>query len=144
LPPTPDIAGFKDAQKRLRNYLGQEIDFQIPVPKTWGPDVALDPETGEPYDPTAVLTSGGGDTIVTVKATVIFRPIKRGDEDLVAGVAAGVMNEENVALYIDVSDFASVEAATGFSWNGKDYRITDMLPDGLTSIDHYIVYGEAR
>lgn len=144
MPPTPDLAGFRDAQDRLRQALGQDIVFQIPVAKTWGPDVSLDPETGEPYDPTAVPVSGGGVTTVTVRATVIFRPIKRGDEDQVTGVAGGVMNDQNVALLVAATDFTEIEPATGFVLNGKDYSITDIMPDGLGEIDRYVVYGEAR
>lgn len=141
---TPDIAGFKDAQERLRQQLGVDVTFEIPEPKTWGPDVAIDPESGEPFDPTTVPTSGGGTTEVVKRASKIFRPIVRSGEDSAVSSPIGVMDTEHMAVVIGEADYADVQDATGFTVNGKGYGITDSTPDGLDAIDRYIFYGQAR
>lgn len=140
----PDLAGWREAQDRLREALGEDVTFSIPLPKTYDESVALDPETGEPYDPTVVPTSGGGFTSVIVRATVVFHPIKRGDEDQVEQSAVGMMDIKNVALLVGEADYPGIQDAAEFVLHGRDYRITDMMPDGLVGIDRYVVYGAAK
>lgn len=145
MPNAPDIAGFRDAQNRLREVLGQDVTFHVPEAVTWDPAVALDPETGQPYDPTTVPTSGGGHADVVIRVSVVFRTIRRGAvEDQVIDQPVGVMNDGTVALLIAQADYAAIQDATEFVLNGKDYRITDILPDGIGEIDRYVAFGEAR
>lgn len=140
----PDITGFREAQSKLRTLLGQDIVFHVQAEKVWGPDVAIDPEQGEPYDPTSVPESGGEITDVTVRASVVFRPLARTPEDEVTTSPVGLMGTQVVALDIAPADYLAIEDAIEFILNGRTFHITDITPDGLTSVDRFIVYGQAQ
>lgn len=142
MPAAPDIAGFKAAQDRLREVLGRAVLFHLPVPPQYAPDVQLDPETGEPYDPTVVPISGGGTTDVAITAGVVTTVIEASDEADIKLGPAGVRSGESVALIIAPADKASVEDATAFSLDGIRYAITDLRFDG--SSDRWVCFGEAR
>jgi hypothetical protein len=70
VPPQADLAGFADAQSRLRNQFAEEVTFMYPEQFAWPAGTPIDPETDEPYDPTvepitasaasAVVGGGGG------------------------------------------------------------------------------------
>lgn len=139
--PTPDIAGFADAQNRLRLGLGQDIGFRIPQAPAWPAGTAVDPESGEPYDPTTVDASGPPD-VVTKKVNVIFRALIAGSDDVVVRERLGVMTTEGCALIAAAADKADIVEATEFTVNGRRYRITDTVDDGLTAVQRYIIFGE--
>lgn len=139
----PNIQGFKDAQNQLIEKLGQDITFRVPVPAVYPANVSLDPESGEPYDPTAVPTSGGDHDEVEVKVTVVFRPLGT-DKDDVVSETIGLLNTTDVALIARAADYSDIQDAAEFDLNGRAYRITDIVPDGLVGIDRYIVYGQAK
>lgn len=139
----PDIAGFVDAQERLRESLGNDVTFKIPQEKVWPDGVQLDPETGEPYDPTVVPVSGADFDEVERKVTVVFRPIHPNVEDPVDDQPAGVMHRESAALIASPAVYADIEDAAFFVLNGMEYRVTSIDPDGIVGIDRYIVFGEA-
>lgn len=142
----PDLDGWRDAMNRLRIALGQDITFKVPVAPVYAAGVQLDPETHAPYDPTILPESGGDTTDVIIRVGVVQRPIRsaRPADDVDMGSAAGPMLTTNVALIIGEADYVSIQDATAFVLNGRDYGITDIYPDGLTRIDRYIVYGEAK
>lgn len=142
----PDLDGWRDAMNRLRVALGQDIAFQVPVTPVWPAGVQLDPENGRPYDPTIQPESGGDTTDVIVRVGVVQPPIRTGSarDDVDMGSAAGPMLTTNVALIVGEADYPAIQDATTFVLNGRDYRITDILPDGLTRVDRYIAYGEAQ
>jgi hypothetical protein len=140
----PDIAGFKDAQRRLRQTTGQDITFRIPVAPVWDPAVQRDPETGDPYDPTAVPTSGGGFTNVVVRASVNFKPIRVHILDEVQDFAGGVQRTDQVALTVDTLAYPPIQDATEFVLNGVDWKITEVIPDGLQTEDRKVIFGEVK
>jgi hypothetical protein len=140
--PVPDIAGFADAQDRLREAFGQDITFLVPQAKTWPAGTALDPETGEPYDPTTVPTSGADPTEVVKKVNVIYKALIAGDEDNVVRERLGVMQTESCALIASLADEPDIEDASEFVVNERRYRITDAVTDGLTGPQRYIIFGE--
>lgn len=140
----PDIAGFKEAQDRLRTELGTDVMFDIPVPPVWPPGTQLDRETGEPYDPTVVPESGGGTTQVTVRALPVFRPIRTAGEDFVEAGPGGITRDRAAALDLADEDYAQVENATHFTLSGMRFRVTEAIPDGIEAApDRHIIYGEA-
>lgn len=141
--PSPDIAGFREAQARLRQKMGQDVAFSIPETPQWAPGVQLDPETGRPYDPTIEPTAGGGFTTVTHRVSVIFRPIRGRLQDETEATAMGIVSDDTAALLMDPADYPSVESAVKFDLNGTDYKITEAVPDGLAGVDRYVVFGEA-
>jgi hypothetical protein len=143
IPNGPDLDGWREAQARLRTALGQNVTFKIPLPKVWDPDVQLDPETGEPYDPTVVPTSGGGFAEIEKRVSVVFRPIHPNVEDPVLDEPAGVMHRESVALMADPADYPDIEDAARFTLQGNEYRVTSIDADGLVETDRYVIFGEA-
>lgn len=142
----PDIAGFQDAQERIRLALGQNVDFQIPIAPVYPDGTQLDPETGEPYDPTVDPTSGGGNTIVTKKVVVCYAPIQGSKVPNEKGREGwqGVARGESCALLASVDDFPDIEPATGFVLNEVEYQITEIIEDGLVGMERAVVFGEAR
>jgi hypothetical protein len=141
-PVIPDIAGFADAQDRLRQQFGQNITFKVPQAKTWPAGTAIDPESGEPYDPTVVPTSGANPTLVTKKVNVIFKPLIPGRADDVERVPLGVKQTKGAALLASPADYPDIQGAVSFELNGREYRVSDQVPDGLTTVQRYVIFGE--
>jgi hypothetical protein len=48
-----DNAAFADAQKRLTDYVGEQVVLLFPTETVWPPGTKLDPESGKPLDPWA-------------------------------------------------------------------------------------------
>lgn len=136
----PDMSGFAEAQSRLRVALGMDVTFRIPQAPVWPAGTQLDPETGEPYDPTVVPTSGGGWDDVIVRAVPIQRPIRagRGDDSVDEG-PSGVRYDDNIAVRIDAADQPVVEPAKRLIAHGVEYAITEITDDD----DQFIVFGQA-
>ena len=142
--PTPDLAGFRSAQQRLRDTMGVEATFKLPVAPVWPAGTPLDPQTGRPYDPTVEPESGGGHTEVVRRVALTFRPIKVNVEDPIGDeVQGGIRHGESIALSMSPADHAAVESAVQVNLEGTEYRITSMIADpGLD--DRYIAFGEAK
>lgn len=143
---TPDIAGFQEAQRHLRDEFGEDISFHIPVAAVYPVDTQLDPETGRPFDPTIQPETGGGFTDVVKHAHVIFRPIHVNLEDPLGDdhLAGGLRRATSVVLDIDVGDFADVEDATEVTLNTTRYKITDFERDGIVGVDRVLAFLEAK
>jgi hypothetical protein len=139
--PVPDIAGFREAQDELIQRLGQDVTFHIPGAVTYPPGTPLDRETGRPHDPTIKPVS---EPVVdeVVRCSVVYRPIA-GEDDVEANIG-GVRRTTSMALAMRVPDFARVEDATEATVNGRDYKVTEIVPDGLTEVQRYIAFLEAR
>lgn len=139
----PDIAGFQEAQQRLRDLMGVEVTFKIPVDPTWPAGTPLDPQTGRPYDPTVEPESGGGFDEVVKTVGLVFRPIKVNVEDPVGDeVQGGIRHGESMALSVSVPDYADIQDAAQVDLEGTEYRVMSIMVDpGLD--DRYIVFGEA-
>lgn len=140
----PNIVGFKDAQHRLREALGSDVLFRIPVAPVWDPSVPRDRETGMPYDPTAVPISGGDFTEVTLRVATNFKPIRVHIVDDVTTFAGGVERTDQTAVVVDAIDWPAVRFATEFVWNGVDWKITQVIPDGIAGTERYIVFGQVK
>lgn len=137
----PDIAGFRAAQEELIDKLGQDVTFHVPHAPTYPLGTVLDPETGKPHDPTIRPTNPGDDDVV-VRCTVVYRPIQ--GEDDVQGGPGGVRRTSQMALALKVADFPAVEDARTATVNGVGFKLTDIVPDGLTEVQRYIAFLEAR
>lgn len=138
----PDIAGWLDAQDRMRVSTGQDVTFKLRNPPVYAAGVQLDPESGQPFDPTIDPISGGDLTDVVKRVGVIFRPVRGNVKDDESDEAGGAFLSSNVALDVAVADHAAIQDAVQFVLNGRDYRITDILPDGLTQVDRYLAFGQ--
>lgn len=141
--PDPDIAGFAAAQQRLRDKLGLDIRFYIPVSEEYDPSVPLDPQTGKPYDP-RIQPLASGFASATVRCTVVRTVVGRSPDTLTDETAIGAMNTEDVALIMAAEDWPLVSEATEFELFGIRYSIEDDRLDGIGGAQRRVVIGEPR
>jgi hypothetical protein len=129
---TPDIAGFADAQERLRVGFGELVVFLRPPELTWPDGTALDPETGRPYDPmvagSAVQSSGA------VNCTIAF---KGRDED-VKWTALGLTEAEDALLICDLAAASAASGAQSAVFRGEEYLVVAQRPDGVGGIQRFL------
>lgn len=129
----PDIAGFADAQERLRSHFGELVVFLRPPELTFPDGTALDPETGQPYDPmieaTEVAQSSGG-----VKCTIAF---KGRDEDI-EWSALGFTEAEDALLICDIAAASAASGARSAVFRGEEYLVTAQRPDGVGAIQRFL------
>lgn len=140
---SPNLAGFREAQERLRQEMGVDVDFYIPNAATYPAGTQLDPETGRPHDPTIQPETGGDRETVTRHVALVSRPLPRNVEDPVETGWAGFRRGESAALSFSTAIYADIQAATACEVKGIEYKITEMIRDpGLD--DRYIAYLEAK
>jgi hypothetical protein len=132
----PDVEGFRDAQAKLVEVLGEDVTFIHFEDKVWAPDVQLDPETNEPYDPTTQPVSGGGEVAVTLRVT----PIEGGqnDEDETLVGPSGLRDINEPVFIVNSGDAPLIEDSVYVDHNGERYHITDIKEDD----DRYLVFTE--
>jgi hypothetical protein len=143
---SPNIAGFKEAQERLREKLGFDIRFYTPLPKTYPPGTELDPETGKPYNATIRPTASGWAS-ASVRCSVVSRPFglsRTGIEDQTESTALGIMSNTSVGLIMSEEDWPTASGATEFEHLEIRYEIRDDTPDSLGGATRHIVVGEQK
>lgn len=135
--PVPDLAGFREAQDRLIDLAGTPCDFHTPGVLTWPADVAIDPETGDPYDPTAVPDAPEAPTVVTKKCSVISGVPRVTTDRSDTFNPFGWVNDTRIALKLPAADYPDVKDATTVTVYGVDYAIHEWREVGLDIIDSY-------
>ncbi len=136
---TPSNTGFRDAQRKLRAQFGEEITFFGPPIVTWPPDTPIDPQTGEPYDPTIEAVDNVSQE-VRVKCNVVFTTA--GPD--VEFSAAGTTERTHVMLIADIDDAPAISPALEFECRGEGYRVTSQKADGIGGLQRYLVWGRKR
>lgn len=139
--PGPDLTAFREAQAALRSEMGTDVDFLVPVPPDWPAGTRLDPETGQPYDPTIdPLPGTGGTTPVTKRVGLIYRTVT---DDPTEDDRSGVRRAKSIALAIEVADYPDIEDATTVAVGDINYRVNEIMRDpGLD--DRYLAYCDTR
>ena len=128
----PDTQGFINAQRQLVEHLGEDVEFIVPGILEWPPDAQIDQQTGRPYDPTIDPISGQ-DESVTIKVTVVYRPISATGDDVVEG-ASGVRRDESPAFIVLTEEYEAVKDAIAVIYNDVKYRITEFMPDSFVNV----------
>ena len=136
---TPDHTGFRDAQRKLREHFGEEITFFGPPIVTYPPDTPIDPQTGEPYDPTIEAVDNVSPE-ARVKCDVVFTTA--GPD--VEFSAAGTTERTHVMLIADIDDQPAISPAQEFECRGEGYRVTSQKADGIGGLQRYLVWGRKR
>lgn len=131
--PTPDTTGFIEAQRNLIWSMGEDVSFISISEKVWPPGVEIDPQTGEPYDPTVEPESGGEEIELLSKVGVFYRPITGMNDDVVEG-PSGVRRDESPAFIVLTEDYEAVKDSTTAVYNGIRYRITEFTPDSFVNV----------
>ena len=147
---TPDLQGFRDAQRTLREQFGEDITFAAPASATWPAGTPIDPETSKPYDPTIEPEDGGEMADVgTIRCSIVYRPMglsRRGIADDIQTTAVGNFEEGAVVLIADPTEYADagIEDATQFVVHGETYAVSQTEDDQLGPGDtqRVLIYGE--
>lgn len=138
--PSPDLAGFADAQRRLRDGFGEQITFLQDAVVTFPPNTVFDPESGEPMDPTIVPTASA-QASAAVKCDVYFRAISRGGtgkEEI--QTPAGIFPSSHLMLIADITDRATCEPCNECIVRGDRMKIETQKPDGIGAVQRWLVY----
>lgn len=151
MPVTPDIEGFVNAQVRLREQFGQDVPFYFGSASVWPPGTPLDPETGNPYDPTILPVSSGAPSAMVPNVSVVHRPMglsRRGIAGEEVTTAVGRFEEGEAALIVGPADFDtySLDEAKWVEVHEEEWEITSFDADALGSNDtqRYILYIRKR
>lgn len=146
MPLVPDVAGFKAAQDRLIDVLGEDVVFLIPQTATWPPGTPLD-DTGRPYDPTVDPVSGDGFDEITKHCGVIVKPPSQlRPQDDVQTSPGGNLSDMDIIVTVRQADFAAVQNAARLRRLTKTFAVVEWkdmatVPVAFTP-DRWIVYGE--
>lgn len=139
----PNIDGFRDAQRRLREKFGRTVTFFTPGAKQYDPSLpptVFDPETGEPFDPTIEPTASGYASAAIV-ASRVFKPLTatRGES---SADALGQQSRLNQQVIVDIDDQAAVRDAEFYELDGERWSIDDVVTDGIGAEQRVIVYSK--
>jgi hypothetical protein len=130
-----DIAGFADAQQRLRERFGEPAVFLQPPQFTYPPGTPIDPETDRAYDPVLVPTASA-QASAAVNVTVAYQARAR---DETAG-PIGFSDRAHVMLIADLADRPLCEGAITVLLREDPYTITAMRPDGIGQLQRWLTY----
>jgi len=135
VPPSPDLAGFRDAAVRMRAEMGSDVPFFTRTDGTYPPGTAIDPETGKPFDP-AAPESGSAWGSASLRVGVYTRALAASREDDAVANAVGWFEEGHIVLDADPDEYAEVEDATEVEWNGERYEISDDDGSEIDNVEH--------
>lgn len=134
----PDLAGFRDAQDRLRDHFGSIVTMLGDVQVSFPPGTRLDPQTGRPYDPTVEPSSSAQATSV-VKANVAYRPMA-GDPSEPAAI--GWVDTAEVMLNLASAAASAASGANAFLIRDERYQVVANHFDGIGDApDRYLIFG---
>lgn len=146
MPATPNFAGFQEAQARLREQFGHDITFLTEGVDTYPPGTELDPESGEPFDP-SIEPTATSDVATVVHCSVVSRPMglsRSGVDDSVKREAIGWVEEGGVVLIVDIEDWADVRDADSFEYADETYSIRQTEHDYLGEAERYLIFGSQQ
>lgn len=135
----PNIAGFVDAQVRLRTAFAEEVTFVWAPADTWPDGTVLDPETGKPMDPLVQPSSSTPHTL-TVQANVAYRTV--GTNGQSAETAVGTFEEGDILVIQASVAGTATEGAVEFIARGERWRVTRTVLDGIGGVQRHLTYGD--
>lgn len=125
---TPDLAGFAEAQHRLREVIGIDAVFIHQGSKTWAADVQLNPRTGEPYDPFATPDTEDAERRETVRCGVWSRLARAGQTD---AAPIGRMADADLILTFDLADLPRVKGADRVEAQDEEWELRSTEADSI-------------
>lgn len=139
------LPGFFAATRRLRTEFGSPCVFHVPVAPTWPGGTKINPDTGRPYDATAVRLNAAF-TDVTKTVLIILKqgsPLRpQADANF---AEAGLMSGMDIILDLDALDKTDVGAASEFTIGTVDYKLEEFKPFELGgTLYRWLIYGMAR
>lgn len=136
----PDLEGFRAAQERLIDEMGQVVTWNIEGAETYPPGTVLDPETGKPMDP-RIEPETSDDSTETFKARIVSRPLT---SDKVTETAMGLLRAGQIGAIIKVADRPKIENASSAVIMERTYVVKDIIEDGIEQTNRYVVILEPR
>jgi hypothetical protein len=144
-PAAPNIAGFIEAAVRLRREAGTDVAFKVPVTDIWPEGTKVNPDTGQPFDPTIKPTSDPF-TVITKRALIIAKqgsPLRPQSDTY--WEQAGMLTGMDIILDVGAEDFAEIEDASEMTVNTLNYKIEEAKPFAVDgTIYRWLVYGRER
>lgn len=140
----PDLAGFTEAQQRLRSRFGRVVTFYKPTAALYSPGVPLDEQTGQPFDPTIKPASGGAMASASAVANVVYAPLQGTSRDRTITDQMGRHSKLNKDLILDISQRSIASGAVRFALDGEEWEIADVKLDGVGGLQRVLVFGLAR
>lgn len=129
---SPDIAGYAEAQARLRAKMGRPVAFFTPEPTTWPEDVVFG-EDGRPLDPT-VQPLASGFASASVNCNVAAKTGRTFDPPADDG-PLGLIGHRSLLLILDEEDFPEIADATECEVFSSRYTIGADQPDQVGGED---------
>lgn len=128
----PNLEGFADSRQRLRDAFGQDVTFLIPAGATY--DDPADPETGDPFDPWATPSAGGGEPTEVLKSvSVVNRPLT-GIRDDAEVTPIGRLASDDIAFILPFDEWGDVAGATHARYLDDRYKITEVRDDAMATV----------
>lgn len=138
---TPDLAGYREAQERLRSVLGEPIVLLQAATRSYDPGVALDPETGEPYDP-LIEPQESAQASAQVQGRIAFRGVPGSPDAASMDSALGWMEDTDVAVITGSAAASAASGAVSMVIRDERYEIRTARFDGIVGTDRYLIFGE--
>lgn len=123
---SPNVAGFREAQSRLRNLLGSDASFVVKGPVVYPPGTKIDNETGRPHDPTIRPTSEP-ETLKTHKVGVLILSARNTENP--EATWGGLRQGDRITIDMDPEVAADVEGATEVIIKELRFAIEEMHID---------------
>lgn len=130
-----DLAGFADAQRRLRDQFGESVVFLQPPTFSFPAGTQIDPDSGQPFDP-AVTPTASAQASAAVNCSVAFA----AQDDAEREGPAGFVDRTRVMLIADIADRDACEGAVTAVLRGENFQITSMKPDGIGGLQRWLTY----
>lgn len=137
--PEVNLEGFREAAVRMRQSMGTDVAFFTKSQGSYPPGTSLDPETGQPFDPTVPETGSGWASAslrVGVYTSLHSTSGPRSREDDVFATPVGWFEEGNAVLDADPDEYAEVESATEVEVSGIRYEIADVDGSAIDDVEH--------
>lgn len=138
----PDLDGFRDAQVRLIDATAESVVFFTPEPTVYPSGAMLDPQSGEPFDPTVEPESSGWAS-AAVPCNVVTKPIQDLEGERTE-TQFGTLRENEIAAFFNLVHLPFASGATEAEHLGVRYTINDLKPDGLQTRERYIAFMEEK
>lgn len=140
--PTPDLAGFAQAQDRLRKHFGEVCWFIREASVTFPPSTPIDPQTKRPYDP-LIKPSASAQASGAVKCNVAFRPTVGADAETQM-TPIGWAEETDILLIAPSAAASAASGAQEVLVRDERYKVVAMKPDGIGSKQRLLAWGKRR
>ena len=143
--PTPNVAGFLEAEKRLRNELGTPMVFRIPLAPEWPPGTKINADTGEPYDPTIERINAEFEDVTRTALIILKQGSPLRPQADTRTTALGDVSGMDLIIDVAEEDWPAIEAATELELNGLEYHVREQKPFSLAGVVYrHLIYAMER